>query len=361
MADKIVQQITPVFDEKAVKDFSKKIEKVSISSKFTSGLKSVAKIGGVGLAGITLLGTLFKGLTEEIGNTTDAIDKMLAKADELGTLAGDIGVSSGKLALFTAGAGTVGLNQEDFSKIIASVQQEQVSGSLSQNYGNVNVLDTLALLQARWKVAGKQEKVAIEKSIGLRGKKASEFLQSDINSTIKLLQEKTGATEPTLTSEINKLADLEGYQAQLKQETELIDMKNKSNLLTKETLDKQANYQRSFNKNIDEILKQSGNIYDKQAIRENAQLQISLLMNEIGLPLLNIIKNAKQNMDKGGNVVSSLWNAFKSEFSKLILGLWATIKNDALQMKKQNIATTTKDSLNKLNPIGYVYDKFKGK
>lgn len=327
MADKIVQNIVPVFDDKAVKDFSKKMEKVSVGAKFSKVLKGGTKIAGGGIAGLSILGLLFRGLTEEVGKSNEAIDKWLANADEIATISSDIGVSSGRLALFSAGASTLGINQEDLMKVIASVQQEQAGGSLKENYGNMNVLDALTSLQARWKVAGDEEKRLIEKSVGLRGKKASEFLQSDITSVTGDLAKSTNTSEAKLTESVSKLAELEQYQATLKQQTELIDMENKAKLLNKETLERQANYQRNFNKNIDEILKNNGRAYDKQALRDNAMLQLSLVMDELGQPLFKMAHwiNDKVN-EKGMTLQKLIFVELKKVIVESIETAWEPIR-----------------------------------
>jgi hypothetical protein len=319
MADKIVQVITPVFDDKAVKDFSKKMEKVSVGTKFTNGLKTAGKIGAVGLGGLTALGLLFRGVSEEANKLGDSMDKVLAKTDELSTLASDIGISSGKLALFQASTGALGISQEDFSKMIASIQKEQATGSLKQNYSGLDPVEVVSRLQKRWQqTTDMAEKRDIEGALGLRGKRASELLQGNIDTLMKEFsnipvydtkgQVVSNTNEASLTKNIENLARLEGYQAKLKQETDLIDLQNKQSLINEKSIESQATYQRAFNKNVDVLLKNSGSLYDIASTREQAMQTMFITISKLSQPIFKTIQGLTNDIEKGKSLGAIIGN-----------------------------------------------------
>lgn len=368
MADKIVQQVTPVFDEKSVKDFSKKMEKVSIGTKFTNKLKEMqdskwGKRAGLGVAGLTMLGAALKGVSEQVSNTNESMNELLITTSRIGEIAKDVNSNTGDVAMLTAVARSYGVEEDEVGAWIRSVQEGMVEGK-TKNFGSMNAVEIIKLLPKLWQKGTLTERIAIEKLLGTGDKKSSKFLQGDYEAKQQeLLSYETkdllGNIKTNyysieqLGDAVDQLTKMKTLQDTYSQETLNADIINKAKLITPDVIKSQALYQRQLNENMNTLITQSGLNYDMEARRLQGMDTFWTSMAALANPIFQSVAYIRKKVDEGKG------------FGKILEEIIADgVKAGLKQLFGSDSKNTSKADVNKvidtINPAGYLYNKLKG-
>ena len=215
--DSYAVKIRPDFDKKNIEKFKKDVSGSKVGMLGNTFKSTTSKVVGL-IGAMSLMGLAVSSIRKAFDEANTGFQEFLDTTDRLSTLAGDLpNTSAGQLAFADASLKESGIKTtEERDKLFRSIQDAIASGVIS-NPNNKGITDILASLQTQWqnaKLSGNtQEMSTIEKQIGLRGKKASEFLQGDIKKSIEDRQKTTGVTEEEITNFANQGGISEGKQA----------------------------------------------------------------------------------------------------------------------------------------------------
>ena len=293
-------KILPDFDKKNIEKFKKDVagSKVGIMGNVFKSTTSHV----VGLIGaMSLMGLAVSSIRKSFDEANEGFREFLDKTDRLSTLAGDLpNTTSGQLALVDASLEKSGVKStEDRDKIFRNIQDKLASGEIN-NPKNLGIQDIIASLQTQWqksKSSGNiKEMSKIENLLGLRGKKASELLQSNINEDVNIIKKQAKVEESSLTNAINKGGQLEGIQA-TNQAIESVRRTAK----TGETLDKNnlgssiLQSQAQMEKNKTDLLQEQLKVY-KDSLKAVKTLESSL--NLLAKSINRLITEGKTLVEK---------------------------------------------------------------
>lgn len=345
-------KITPVVDFKPIEKMQSKINAFSKSAKIVDGVKKtgevIAKVG----AGMTLLGLAFSRTGQQIDSVNDQLKTTLEYADRIGTLSADVGMSAGNFALLSGALSSVGVDEAGQEKLIRSIQEKTASGELKTTQ-NQSLQSIIQNLQKQWQGGNSTDRANIESTLGLRGKQASELLQSDLTAIMKSIEANTGLTAENLDKTIATGGDLEEKMAKalaisrIKLTAEVIATAQKTSgggegmiLSTQQyELEKQREILRFYG-SYEDMLKA-----DK--IKQQALNNLSLLADKVLSEVMGIVEGATGGKPLDA-IVSLLLDGLIKQSSKLI-GLLKTAWNSIVPsfLKTKNTDNNNLDAKNK--------------
>jgi len=217
LKDTYAIKIRPDFDKKNIEKFKKDVSNSKVGIMGNVFKSTTSKVVGL-IGAMSIMGLAVSSIRKSFDEANKGFQEFLDTTDRLSTLAGDLpNTTSGQLALVDASLEKSGIKStEDRDKIFRNIQDKLANDEI-ENKNNKGIKEIIASFQKQWqeaKASGDTKKMSrIENLLGLRGKKASELLQSNINEDIEVIKKESGVEEISLTDAINKGGELEGIQA----------------------------------------------------------------------------------------------------------------------------------------------------
>jgi hypothetical protein len=300
LKDTYAIKIRPDFDKKNIEKFKKDVSNSKVGIMGNVFKSTTSKVVGL-IGAMSIMGLAVSSIRKSFDEANKGFQEFLDTTDRLSTLAGDLpNTTSGQLAFVDASLEESGIKTpEERDKIYRNLQDKIASGDIN-NPNNLSTKDIIASLQTQWQQAresGNTEAMSkIENIIGLRGKKASEFLQGNIKESIEERKARTGITEEQVTKNIEQGGVLEGEQAKNQSDEDVRRL-----VKTGETLDKNnlgnsiLKSQAQIEKNKTDLLQEQLKVYeDSLKAVKTLDSSLNLLANSIN----RLITEGKTLADK---------------------------------------------------------------
>lgn len=323
MVKKYTTIIKPVFDKESVEKMKKQLESVGKIGRQLNTMRNIA-------IQASIIGLWWAKTNEYIEKANGSIQDFLGYTDRLGTLAGDLpNITAGELAYTGQAMSVMGVGVEDQDKLFKNLQDAIAGGQLVKREDQ-SLTSILSGLQANWQKGNEKERADIEALVGLRGKKASEFLQGDIYNEVAKLEKLTGISKQQIDVAVKKGSELEEKQAREKAKTELVNLVNVGQNLDGGVIDAQANLQRIRNNDIANFLKTYESQVNTQLAKDRAMYLLIKVVDNAIRPLIDRVGGIA-NIDKlslGGLAIEgakAVLLGIKDVFIGIIKETWQSI------------------------------------
>ena len=293
MADKYTIQVQPQISQsdasKMEKDLNGRFS--NVAKKFGSHFKTAVKVGTAALAAgvvAALASNPFEKINEDLNN-------VLERFDNTATRAAQFGVSSGKFFQAEQIAASAGVKDLDplLTRFAATLEQARTGedSTLKQFLGK-DVIDAFfEFSESLRKLAPDQRNAAVEQVFGERmGLRIAELLQTDVSERRKAIF--GTSDEKQVTSQIDKLAQLEELQAIKRSRLAVSELRQKGANISEGTINAQnAQEKAKLSREAQQLSEYE--IYAKQAM---LQEKIAASLDEIRASVVSALMPAIQTI-----------------------------------------------------------------
>lgn len=295
MADSYLITIRFAADNSTVKQTEKKLNSVfdRVVKRFKNGFKKVwngLKLG----AGITMAATAVTTLLGKFGQINDQVNDLLQKADAVRTRANNTGSSVQEYGFVQAYAGAKNISAEQFATYLSRIQlllgqAEEGEDNVLSNYKGeknavkvfYNLMETLSKMDTNVRANMANEIFGKGAAVGLGDLLSEGFGDTNL---LKTLQAQDWQRYAQNVARDKKLA---GEQSLLAALRDMADFNTKSEMTSRETIQKQDAFLRNQNANDNAMYGQYDKLADLQATAQKMEKVITDF-TLTALPLLQI-------------------------------------------------------------------------